>query len=132
MSESSPPVGRDVAGRQLGDWRAATLSKLRRLIMSVDPGVVEEAKWKKPSNPAGVPVWSCDGMICTGEVYKNYVKLTFAKGAHLEDPDGLFNSSLGGNLRRAIDFREGEDVDEKALAALVARAIELNRKGGGA
>jgi len=105
---------------ELGDWRGKLLSRIRTLIKQADPEVVEEWKWR------GVPVWSHDGMICTGETYKNVVKMTFAKGAALEDPSGLFNSSLEGNTRRAIDFREGEKIDEKALKALVRAAVALN------
>jgi hypothetical protein len=110
----------------LGDWRVAMLSRLRALIEESDPDVVEESKWKKPSNPWGVPVWSHDGMICTGETHKSVVKMTFAKGAFLDDPAGLFNSSLEGNLRRAIDFHEGDKVNEKALKALIRAAVALN------
>jgi hypothetical protein len=110
-----------------GDWRAETLARLRSLIEKADPEVVEEVKWRKPSNPAGVPLWSHDGMICTGETYKSVVKLTFAYGAALDDPSGLFNSSLEGNTRRAIDFHEGDKIDEKALVALVRAAVALNR-----
>src|SRR5215208_572337 len=106
-----------------GDWRAEMLARVRSLIKQADPEVVEEVKWRKPSNPAGVPVWSHDGMICTGETYKSAVKLTFAKGASLEDPSGLFNSSLEGNTRRAIDLREGDEIDEKALKALIRAAV---------
>jgi hypothetical protein len=109
------------------DWRGETLSRLRALIKEADPEVVEEAKWKKSSQPEGVPVWSHDGMICTGETYKSVVKLTFAKGASLEDPSGLFNSSLEGNTRRAIDFREGEEIDEDAFKALIREAVSLNQ-----
>jgi hypothetical protein len=105
---------------ELGDWRGEMLSRLRKLIKKTDPDVVEEWKWR------GVPVWEHDGMICTGETYKEVVKLTFAKGASLEDPARLFNSSLEGNTRRAIDFREGEVVDEPAFTALVRAAIALN------
>ena len=112
--------------RQLGDWRGETLARVRALIKQADPEVVEEVKWRKPSNPAGVPVWSHDGIICTGETYKDKVKLTFAKGAALLDPSGLFNSSLDGNLRRAIDIREGDKIDEKALKALIRAAVALN------
>jgi hypothetical protein len=104
----------------LGDWRGDLLSRLRALVKEADPEVVEEWKWR------GVPVWSHDGMICTGETYKNYVKVTFAKGAALEDPAGLFNSSLEGNTRRAIDFHEGEEIDEQALKSLVRAAVALN------
>jgi Uncharacterized conserved protein len=112
--------------KELGDWRGEMLSRLRALIKQADPEVVEEVKWRKPSQPGGVPVWSHDGMICTGETYKNVVKMTFAKGASLEDPSGLFNSSLDGNTRRAIDFHEGEKIDEEALKALIREAVKLN------
>ena len=111
--------------RELGDWRGKMLSQIRTLIKQADPEVVEEWKWVKPTNP-GTPVWSHDGLICTGETYKNVVKMTFAKGAALEDPSGLFNSSLGGNTRRAIDFHEGEKIDEEALKALIREAVALN------
>ena len=106
---------------QLGDWRGDMLSRLRTLVKQADPEVVEEWKWR------GVPVWSHDGLICTGETYKNVVKMTFAKGAALKDPSGLFNSSLDGNTRRAIDFREGEKIDEEALKTLVRAAVTLNK-----
>ena len=109
-----------------GDWRAETLAKVRSLINKADPEVVEEVKWRKPSSPAGVPVWSHAGMICTGETYKSAVKLTFAKGAQLEDPKGLFNSSLDGNTRRAIDLHEGDEIDEAAFQALIREAVALN------
>jgi hypothetical protein len=109
------------------DWRGETLSRIRTLIKEADPEVVEEAKWKKPSQPDGVPVWSHDGMICTGETYKAAVKLTFAKGASLKDPAGLFNSSLEGNTRRAIDIREGEAIDEDAFKELIREAVSLNQ-----
>ena len=108
------------------DWRGELLSRLRTLIKEADPDVVEEVKWRKPSNPAGVPVWSHDGMICTGETYKAAVKLTFAKGASLKDPAGLFNSSLDGKVRRAIDFREGDTVNARAFKALIREAVKLN------
>src|SRR4051812_48169242 len=108
------------------DWRANTLARIRKLIQQADPEVIEEVKWKKPSNPAGVPVWSHEGIICTGETYKNAVKMTFLKGAALPDPKGLFNSSLEGNSRRAIDFHEGDKIDEKALKALIRAAVALN------
>lgn len=114
----------------LGDWRGEALSRLRALIKQADPDVIEELKWKKPSNPTGVPVWSDTGMICTGEVYKDHVKLTFAKGAALEDPQHIFNASLEGNARRAIDVRRGETVDARAFAALVRAAVALNKAGG--
>lgn len=112
---------------ELGDWRGVTLSKLRTLILQAAPDAVEELKWKKPSNPRGVPVWSDGGMICTGEIYRDHVKLTFAKGARLDDPHDLFNASLDGNLRRAIDVHQGEEVDGAALKALVRSAVALNR-----
>jgi hypothetical protein len=112
------------------DWRKEMLARVRRLIMEADPEAVEEAKWKKAANPAGVPVWSHDGMICTGETYKSVVKLTFAQGASLPDPSGLFNSSLDGNTRRAIDFHEGDEVDERALKALVRAAVALTTSEG--
>ncbi|MBV8135277.1 MAG: DUF1801 domain-containing protein [Deltaproteobacteria bacterium] len=111
----------DARIKELGDWRGATLARVRILIKQAEPEVVEEWKWR------GVPVWSHAGMICTGETYKNVVKLTFAKGASLEDPSGLFNSSLEGNTRRAIDFHEGHKIDEKALKALIRAAVALNR-----
>jgi hypothetical protein len=112
---------------EVGGWRGAMLARLRAAIKEADPKVVEECKWKKPSNPAGVPVWSHDGMICTGETHKSVVKMTFAKGAFLDDPAGLFNASLEGNLRRAIDFREGDKVDERALKGLIRAAVKLNQ-----
>ena len=113
---------------QLGDWRGETLSRMRKLIQQADPDVVEEWKWVKPKNP-GTPVWSHDGIICTGESYKNAVKLTFAKGASLKDPARLFNSSLDGNVRRAIDIHEGETVDASAFKTLVRQAVALNSLG---
>ena len=113
---------------ELGDWRGETLSRMRRLIKEADPDVVEEWKWVKPTKP-GTPVWSHDGIICTGESYKSVVKLTFAKGASLKDPARLFNSSLDGDVRRAIDIREREEVDEPAFKALVRQAIALNSSG---
>ena len=113
---------------ELGDWRGGTLGRMRKLIKEADPDVVEEVKWIKASNP-GTPVWSHDGIICTGESYKNVVKLTFARGASLEDPARLFNSSLEGNARRAIDIHEGEEVDGAAFKALVRRAVALNSSG---
>src|SRR5947199_7337893 len=113
---------------ELGDWRGKTLSRMRTLIKEADPDVVEEWKWVKPTKP-GTPVWSHDGIICTGESYKNVVKLTFAKGASLKDPARVFNSSLDGNARRAIDIHEGEEVDESAFTALVRQALALNSSG---
>src|SRR4029077_7655749 len=112
-----------------GDWRGERFARIRSLIKEADPGVVEEVKWRKPSNGMkGVPVWEHDGIICTGETYKNYVKLTFAKGAALDDPKGLFNSSLEGNARRAIDIHEDDKIDEKALKALIRAAVALNQQ----
>jgi hypothetical protein len=116
----SPSQLIDARIKELGDWRGETLARVRTLIKQADPDVVEEWKWR------GVPVWSHAGIICTGETYKNVVKMTFAKGASLEDPAGLFNSSLEGNVRRAIDFREGDTIDEKALTALIRAAVALN------
>src|SRR3954471_6528942 len=117
----------DARIKELGDWRGETLARVRILIKQADPDVVEEVKWKKPSNAMrGVPVWEHDGIICTGETYKAVVKLTFANGAALEDPSGLFNSSLEGNVRRAIDIHEGDRIDEKALKALIRAAVALN------
>src|ERR671914_1729711 len=113
---------------ELGDWRGKTLGRMRTLIKEADPDVVEEWKWVKPTKP-GTPVWSHDGIICTGESYKSVVKLTFAKGASLKDPARLFNSSLDGNVRRALDIHEGDEVDESAVKALVRQAVALNRSG---
>src|SRR5438094_4593062 len=110
----------------LGDWRGTTLALLRRLIKEADPDATEAVKWRKPSNPAGVPVWEHAGMICTGEAYKDKVKLTFARGASLDDPKRLFNSSLDGGTRRAIDVREGEDIDATAFKALIRGAVAAN------
>lgn len=112
--------------QELGDWRGEMLAKMRALILDADPDVVEEVKWRKPSNPAGVPVWSHDGMICTGETYKEAVKLTFAQGAKLKDPARLFNASLDAGTRRAIDIREGDRVDEQAFRTLIRDAVALN------
>jgi hypothetical protein len=112
--------------RSLGDWRAETLAEVRRLIHKADPDITEECKWIKPGNPWGVPVWSHAGIVCTGETYKQVVKLTFARGASLKDPRGLFNSSLEGNTRRAIDIREGEAIDAKAFEALIQAAVAEN------
>src|SRR5262244_490423 len=120
---NSPSQLIDARIKELGDWRGKMLGRLRALVKKADPEVVEEWKWR------GVPVWSHDGLICTGETYKNVVKMTFAKGAALQDPSGLFNSSLDGNTRRAIDFHEGEKIDEKALKTLVRAAVTLNLVG---
>jgi hypothetical protein len=116
--------------KELGDWRGEMLAKIRRLIKQADPEVVEEQKWAKASNPAGVPVWSHAGQICTGETYKEVVKLTFMKGAQLKDPKRLFNSSLEGNARRAIDLHEGDQIDEAAFTALIREAVALNESSG--
>jgi hypothetical protein len=112
--------------RSLGGWRAETLAAVRRLIHEAEPDITEECKWFKPSNPMGVPVWSHAGIVCTGEAYKQVVKLTFARGASLDDPQGLFNSSLEGNTRRAIDIREGEVLDAEAFKALIRAAVAEN------
>jgi hypothetical protein len=120
------PVSKGTA--ELGDWRVEALSRLRALILEADPEMTEERKWIKPSNPAGVPTFSHNGIVCTGETYKDKVKLTFAKGASIPDPSGLFNSSLEGNTRRAIDIHEGEEVDPNAFKALVTAAVALNAK----
>ena len=117
----------DARIKKLGDWRGETLARVRSLIKEADPNVVEEVKWRKPSNSMlGVPVWEHDGIICTGETYKEVVKLTFARGAALEDPAGLFNSSLEGNVRRAVDIHEGDTIDEEALKTLIRAAVALN------
>jgi hypothetical protein len=116
--------------KELGDWRGQTLAKVRALIHQADPEIVEEWKWRKESSP-GTPVWSHGGLVCTGETYKNYVKMTFGKGAALKDPARLFNSSLQGNLRRAIDIREGERINQAALKDLIRAAVALNLKGKG-
>jgi hypothetical protein len=125
-SSASELISRRIA--DLGDWRGVTLGRMRRLIREADPQVVEEWKWAKATNP-GTPVWSHGGIICTGESYKNVVKLTFARGASLKDPARLFNSSLEGNVRRAIDMHEGEEVDAAAFKALVRQAVALNNVG---
>lgn len=125
MSSTENQAGADDAAAP-GDWRAETLARIRALIHEADPGIVEEVKWRKPSNPAGVPAWSRAGLLCTGETYKEKVKLTFAKGAALDDPAGLFNASLDGKIRRAIDLGEGDRVDEAALKNLIRAAVALN------
>jgi hypothetical protein len=128
----SPSQRIDARTKEPSDWRGEMLGRIRILIKQADPEVVEELKWKKPSNSMrGVPVWSHAGIICTGETYKNVVKMTFAKGASLPDPAGLFNSSLEGATRRAIDFHEGDKIDEKALKALIRAAAELNTSTAG-
>jgi hypothetical protein len=111
---------------RLGDWRGEALARVREIIRAADPQMVEVVKWRKSSNPLGVPVWEHAGIICTGEIYRDKVKMTFARGASVEDPSGLFNSSLDGNTRRAIDIREGDRIDEEALTALVRAAIAVN------
>ncbi len=126
----SPSQPIKAKSEELDDWRGRMLAHLRRLIKQADPEVVEEWKWVKPSSP-GVPVWSHDGGICTGETYKSVVKLTFYKGASLKDPSGLFNSSLAGNTRRAIDFHEGDKVDEEAFKTLIRAAAALNKSAAG-
>ncbi|MET0183460.1 MAG: DUF1801 domain-containing protein [Caulobacterales bacterium] len=130
---SKPPakktIGKAAASpKELGDWRVDMLARVRTLMKEADPEIVEEVKWRKPTNPLGVPVWEREGIICTGEIYKDKVKLTFARGAALDDPAGLFNSSLDGNARRAIDIFEGDKINEKTLKALVKAAIALNQK----
>lgn len=137
MTKSKPAEARpaselvDERIHELADWRGEVLHRLRKLIHDADPGVVEEVKWRKPSNSMlGVPVWSHHGIICTGETYKDKVKFTFAKGAALEDPEGLFNASLDGNTRRAIDIREGEQVNARAFKALVRAAVNLDTATG--
>jgi len=130
MKDQSPAQLIDMRIEELGDWRGEMLSRLRALIQQADPEVVEEVKWRKPSNPAGVPVWSHGGVICTGETYKAVVKLTFTKGASLKDPSGLFNSSLDGKARRAIDLHEGDAIDEEAFKALIRAAVSLNESSG--
>ena len=140
MKSRSGPKGRKGGGSPsqlidariaaLGDWRGETLARVQMLIKEADPEMVEEVKWRKPSNSMrGVPVWSHAGIICTGETYKDKVKLTFARGASLEDPSGLFNSSLDGNVRRAIDVYEGDKINEAALKALIREAVALNLRG---
>jgi hypothetical protein len=130
QKRKSPSRLIDSSNKELSDWRGETLARVRALIHQADPEVVEEVKWRKLSNPAGVPVWSHDGIICTGETYKDKVKLTFAKGAALADPSGLFNSSLDAGTRRAIDLREGDTIDEKAFKALIRAAVALNTSVG--
>jgi hypothetical protein len=124
----SPSTRKEARLEGVDDWRGEMLSRLRALIKEADPEMIEERKWRKPSNAmAGVPVWSHNGIVCTGETYKNAVKMTFANGASLKDPSGLFNSSLEGNVRRAIDFHEGDKLDEKALKALIRSAVAFNK-----
>ena len=129
MTNASRDIDAKIAS--LGDWRGATLAHMRRLIKEADPDVIEEVKWRKPSNPLGVPTWQHAGIICTGETYRDKIKLTFARGAALEDPSGLFNSSLTGGTRRAIDIPEGAAVDESAFKALIREAVAMNLAGKG-
>src|SRR3954465_6319714 len=126
QDSQSPSQLIDARIKELGDWRGEMLSRLRALVKEADPDVVEEWKWAKATSP-GTPVWEHDGIICTGETYKSVVKMTFAKGASLDDPSGLFNSSLEGNTRRAIDFHEGDKIDEQALKKLIRAAVDLNK-----
>ena len=126
MAEPTPAELIDARLAELGGWRGETLARMRQLIREADSDVVETVKWRKPSNPNGVPVWEHAGILATGEVYKDYVKLTFARGAALADPAGLFNAGFGGNTRRAIDLREGDAVDAGAFKALVRAAVEAN------
>lgn len=130
MSKSEPNASEQISQRiaELNDWRGQTLARMRKLIKEADPQVAEEWKWVKPTNP-GTPVWSHGGILCTGETYKQVVKLTFAKGASLKDPHGLFNASLEGNMRRAIDIREGETIDEAAFKKLIREAVAFNVAG---
>ena len=123
-NDPSRLIDEKIAG--LGDWRGETLARLRALIRAADPEIVEAVKWRKPSNPSGVPVWERAGILCTGETYRDKVKLTFARGAALDDPAGLFNASLDAGTRRAIDFREGEEIEAEAFQALIRAAVALN------
>jgi hypothetical protein len=129
MSGATPSESIDARIAALGDWRGETLARVRALIREADPEVAEAVKWRKPTNPMGVPVWEHAGILCTGETYRDKVKLTFAHGAALADPAGLFNSSLEGNTRRAIDIHEGEEIDGEALKALVREAVAQNVAG---
>lgn len=126
--DASPSELIDQRMEELSDWRGETLARVRDLVREAEPDVVEAVKWRKPSNPLGVPVWEVDGIVCTGEVYRDKVKVTFARGASLEDPGGLFNASLGGAVRRAIDLREQDELDEEAFKDLVRAAAEVNRR----
>jgi hypothetical protein len=120
-------IAKGAQTQKSGDWRAETLARVRALIAAADPKIAEVVKWRKPSNPSGVPVWERDGIICTGETYRDKLKLTFARGAALKDPSGLFNARLDAGTRRAIDIREGDRIDEKAFKALIRDAVALNR-----
>lgn len=125
-SKTRASAAKTKASTPTEDWRENMLARMRDLILEADPGIIEEQKWKKPMNPAGVPLWSHNGMLCTGEIYKNYVKLTFAYGASLPDPSRLFNASLDAGTRRAIDIREGDKIDPRAFKALVKAAVAYN------
>ena len=127
MTQDSQLIDEKIAG--LADWRGDMLGLVRKAIRAADPRIIEEVKWRKPTNPSGVPTWSHKGIICTGETYRDKVKLTFARGAELADPAQLFNASLDGAVRRAMDIREGQNIDEDALQALVREAIALNLSG---
>jgi hypothetical protein len=131
MSDETPSDAIDARIAALGDWRGVALARVRALVREADPDVVEAVKWRKPSNPMGVPAWERGGLLCTGETYRDKVKVTFAKGASLADPAGLFNSSLDGNTRRAIDIKEGEAIDGEALKALVRAAVAENLSRAG-
>ena len=128
MEDASQLIDHRIA--QLPDWRGETLARVRKLIREADPEVVEEVKWRKPSNPSGVPTWLHGGILCTGEIYKDKVKLTFARGASLDDPAGLFNAGLDAGTRRAIDIRKGETIDEDAFKALIREAVVANVSRG--
>ena len=128
VTDTSASATLDARIKELGDWRGKTLAQVRAIIHAADPEIVEEWKWVKATSP-GTPVWSHGGIVCTGETYKSVVKMTFAKGASLKDPSGLFNSSLEGNVRRAIDIHEGDTINERALTALIREAVALNLKG---
>lgn len=125
--DTNPSALIDATIGALDDWRGERLAQLRATIVDAAPGIVEEVKWRKPTNPNGVPVWTCHGIVCTGEIYRDKVKLTFARGASLPDPHGLFNSSLDGKVRRAIDVHEADDVNHDALTELVRAAVDRNR-----
>jgi len=128
-ADGESPALAKIAAMPESDWRGDVLRHVRKLIQEADPGITEEVKWRKPSNPAGVPVWSHNGIVCTGETYQDAVKLTFAKGASLRDPAALFNSGLDGNVRRAIDIHEGDEIDESAFKDLICAAVSLNLSG---
>ena len=133
MSKAPTPSDAETTSREIdekiaaiGDWRGSVLGRMRKLVREADPAIIESIKWRKPTNPAGVPVWERAGILCTGEIYKDKVKLTFGRGAQLKDPSGLFNAGLDGNAKRAIDLREGDEIDGDAFKALVREAVALN------